>query len=96
MPKNRYPDNHGHDFLCSNLMKLRKFLKTLFGKIQSFAGAFLGIPKLEQLEDDKGEPIGTRLIIRAVTDYNTGQYECTALNPFGQDKKTLHLNVPQI
>ena len=82
-------------FLFSNLDEV--FLKTLFGKKESsFSGAFLGIPKLEQLEDDKGEPIGTRLIIRAVTDYNTGQYECTALNPFGQDKKTLHLNVPQI
>ena len=49
-----------------------------------------------QLVDDKGEPIGTRMIIRAVTDHNTGQYECTALNPFGQDKKTLHLKVPQM
>jgi len=70
---------------------LRQFRKSLF-----FAGPFLGIPKLMQLVDDKGEPIGTRMIIRAVTDHNTGQYECTALNPFGQDKKTLHLKVPQM
>ena len=49
-----------------------------------------------QLVDDKGEPIGTRMLIRAFTDHNTGQYECTALNPFGLDKKTLHLKVPQI
>lgn len=64
--------------------------------LEDIPSAFLGIPKLMQLVDDKGEPIGTRMLIRAFTDHNTGQYECTALNPFGLDKKTLHLKVPQI
>jgi len=55
---------------------------------------FLGIPKLQQLVDDKGKPTGTRMIIQAVKSYNTGRYECTAVNPHGQDRKTLDLNVP--
>ena len=59
-------------------------------------GDFLGLPKLEQLVDDKGKPTGTRMIIRAVTRYNTGRYECTAINPHGQDKKSLDLDVWQI
>ena len=59
----------------------------------SFTGDFLGIPKLVQLVDDKGMPIGTRMIIRAVTRFNTGRYECTAVNPFGQDEKTLDVKV---
>ena len=62
----------------------------------AFAGDFLGIPKLVQLVDDKGMPIGTRMIIRAVQEFNTGRYECTAVNPFGQDVKTLDLKVPLV
>ena len=58
------------------------------------AGDFLGIPKLQQLVDDKGKPTGTRMIIQAVKSYNTGRYVCTAVNPHGQDRKTLDLNVP--
>ncbi|XP_078371420.1 uncharacterized protein LOC144655075 [Oculina patagonica] len=54
---------------------------------------FLGIPKLVQLVDDKETPFGTRMIIRAVTRFNTGRYECTAVNPFGQDEKSLDLKV---
>ena len=61
-----------------------------------FTDDFLGVPKLIQLVDDKGTPIGTRMIIRAVTEFNTGRYECTAVNPFGQDEKTLDLKVPLI
>ncbi|XP_078369779.1 uncharacterized protein LOC144653611 [Oculina patagonica] len=57
---------------------------------------FLGIPKLVQLVDDKETPVGTRMIIRAVTEFNTGRYECTAVNPFGQDEKTLDLKVPRV
>ena len=75
---------------------MKYFLIRNSQKNNCFAGAFLGIPKLMRLVDDKGKPTGTRMIIRAVTTFNTGQYECTALNPFGQDKKTLHLKVPQI
>ncbi|KAJ7323122.1 hypothetical protein OS493_032409 [Desmophyllum pertusum] len=54
---------------------------------------FIGIPKVVQLMDDKGTPIGIRLIIQAVTDFNSGRYECTAVNQFGQDMKSLDLKV---
>nr|XP_058971506.1 sushi, von Willebrand factor type A, EGF and pentraxin domain-containing protein 1-like [Pocillopora verrucosa] len=54
---------------------------------------FLGIPKLVQLVNSKGQPIGTRMVIRVVTEHNTGRYECTAVNQFGQDKETLDLKV---
>ena len=36
------------------------------------------------------------MIIQAVKSYNTGRYECTAVNQHGQDRKTLDLNVPWI
>ena len=58
-----------------------------------FPGDFLGIPKLVQLVNSKGQPIGTRMVIRVVTEHNTGRYECTAVNQFGQDKETLDLKV---
>jgi len=61
-----------------------------------FPPEFLGKETREDIKDSAGKVIGVKLTIAGATPENTGHYECTAANTFGQVTDVASLTVNKV